>query len=662
MSEQGSGSDHVKQGKALLSRVKQLRGHVGSDPSKADDLADTLNELTANRLLAHQFAEATGDAQEAVAAAARLLSEAGPVGAYTPPPLAARYYTAITHVAVAQVGLGLPDAAASTMATLDDFRAKLTHPLASALHPRTAVWALSAQARGCLAGGDVNGANAFADAAITRVERSGLRGSADDQPVVIDTEVLVSDTRWAAGQADESLQHLRTASDAHAAWAGDRLANAPRLSPALLRFYIDPIVGVQRSLADRLASLGRAEESAQVREALIERLTPVAGRLGPDGKALLAELESSRDDTAGAVPEPVAGWTPVAGEAALAPEIEAFGEPEEAPGPDLEELTAQRAAARAEADRLEAERQAASRAEEERREAERVAREREATEAAERERRERERLEQERLDQETVERQRVDQERMMAQEAERQRLEAERFAANEVEQEQVAYDRDESERLVAEQAEEERRGAESLVSGHEVAFEQTEREREEEQPPADEEEAERQRAEAERVRAGEAEREPALTESLAEEEDRRETESQRHAGEQERRRTESEQEVRPTEEPERAEHEQAQRELVEEEPEVAHAPDKPTEDPVLERYRAAQADYAQVRSQGGRRASRDAAAEVVDSLRPLLARDHDAWVQTMIASLNDLASARRAMADLWGARAASKEARDLERR
>ena len=104
MAEQTPRTDHVKQGKALLSRVKQLRGHVGSDPSKAEVLADALNELTANRLIAHQFAEATGDAQEAVAAAAKLLTEAGPIGAYTPSPLAARYYTAVTHVAVAQVG------------------------------------------------------------------------------------------------------------------------------------------------------------------------------------------------------------------------------------------------------------------------------------------------------------------------------------------------------------------------------------------------------------------------------------------------------------------------------------------------------------------------------------------------------------------------------
>lgn len=693
MAEQTRPGDHIKQGKALLSRVKQLRGHVGSDPSKAEALADALNELTANRLVARQFADATADAQEAVVAAAKLLSEAGPVGAYTPPPLAARYYTAVTHAAVAQAGLGQPDAAASTMGTLDDFRARLVHPLASALHPRTAVWALATQARGCLASGDVAGANAFADAALTRVERSGLRSSDDEQPVVIDAEVVVSDARWAAGHADESLQHLRTASDAHEAWAGGRLAEAPRLSPALLAFYVDPLVVVRRRLAERLASVGDVEGAAAVHAGLVDRLAPIAGRLGPEGKALLAELQASDDATAGPVPEYLAGWTPVTGDAALAPEVEAFLEPEPAPALDLEALAAERAAARAEADRIEAERQAAARAEAERVAAERAERERAAAQEAERQRLEQERLEHERLEKE----------RMMAEEAERQRLEAERFEAVEPEQQHVEYERAESEVLWAAQAEQEREpGAKSsdekLLAAPEFERDAEDREREAA------EEAERERVEADRVRAEEAARQPAVTETLAVEEAQRERASQEYAAEQERLRLEAEGEPAPAAQevpaesapaepvlaqpgptesafalptptgaaptaaeperiaPEAAEYERAQFEVAAAERHEAHPADKPTDDAVLDRYRAAQAEYARVRSQGGRRAARDAAAEVVEALRPLLARDRDAWVQTMIASLNDLAMTRRAMADLWGARAASKEARDLEGR
>ena len=319
MAEQQA-SDHIKQGKALLSRVKQLRGHVGSDPTKAADLADALNELTANRLVAHQYSDATTDAQEAVVAAARLLNEAGPVGAYTPPPIAARYYTAVTHVAVAQVGLGMADAAASTMVTLDEFRGKLTQPVSGALHPRTAVWALSAQAHGRLASGDVAGGNAWADAAVGRLDRSGLRGSESDQPVIIDTEVLVADARWAAGLPDDSLHHLRAAADAHARWADERLMDPPRLSPALLRFLVDPMVTVLRRLADRLASVGDTEGSAQVRENLVERLAPIAGRLGPDGKALLADLRASAGSSAGPVPRALDGWQVITGEATLEPQ------------------------------------------------------------------------------------------------------------------------------------------------------------------------------------------------------------------------------------------------------------------------------------------------------------------------------------------------------
>ncbi len=657
MAEQQA-SDHIKRGKALLSRVKQLRGHVGSDPSKAGELADALNELTANRLVAHQFSDATTDAQEAVAAAARLLNEAGPVGAYTPPPVAGRYYTAVTHVAVAQVGLGMAEAAASTMATLDEFRAKLTHPVAAALHPRTAVWALSAQAHGCLAIGDVAGANAWADAALARVDRSGLRDSDADRPVVLDTEVLVSDARWAAGRPDESLQHVRAAAESHATWADGWLADAARLSPALLRFYVDPMLAVQRRLADRLASVGDAEGSARAQQALIERLGPIAGRLGPEGRTLLTDLQASPESTAGPVPSALGGWAPVTGEATLEPE--AGSAPVVPVVPDAEALAAERAAARAEADRLEAERLEVERLEVERLEVERL-------EAG--------RLEAGRLDAERLEADRLEADRLEAGRLEAERLEADRLEAGRLEAERLDAERLEADRLEVERLEVERLEAER----ERLAAERVEAERRANQERAAVEEAERQRVEAETERlAAEAQRRVAERAIAAAVE-------QLVAEQEARRRIQAEQEARRTDEAEWVERRRVEREMAEkesaesEEPTVrlpepeppAPAPeppaqespaDQPAADPVLDRYRAAQAAYVEVRSQGGRRATRDAATELVESLRPLVARDRDAWLQTMITSLTELASARRAVADLWGARAATKEARDLEGR
>ena len=676
-----SDQDHIKRGKALLSRVKQLRGHVGSDPSKASELADKLNELTANRLVAHQYADATADAQEAVLASHKLLADAGPIGAYTSPELAARYYTAVTHVAVAQVGLGMPEAAAETMRTLDDFRAQLTRPLAQALLPRTAVWALAAQSRGHLATGDVPAANAWADAALTRVARSGLSSELDEAPVVIDTERLVADTRWAAGRSDESVQHLRTAQGIHSRWADQALADGQKLSPALVRFYLDPVVAVTRELADRLVSMGDVDAATAERSALIERVSPLAGRLGPTGKALLAELQRELElgvsASAGDVPNDAGGWAPIFGEATLAPEVEEAAGPSYAPVDDLDSLVQQRAAARAEADRLEAEQAEAARQEEERQRAEREAREREAAEAAERRRQDEERIAAEVAARLTAEEAaRAEAERLAAEQAERERVEAERLAAEQAERERVEAERDrlaaeeaarvEVERVAAEQAERDRLAAEEAAraEAERLAAEQAERERVEAERMAAEEterdrlaaeQAERDRLAAEEAARVEAERlaaEQAERDRLAAEQAAR-VEAERLAAEQaERDRVAAEQAERDRLAAEEAARVEAERLAAEEAARV---------DPAEERYLAAVRALQAQRDQGGRRAVRDAAEEVVAALRPLFDQDAERWRQPLVNALEELSSARFSAGDWFGSRAPSKEAKSLAR-
>ena len=90
---------YAQRAKALASQVQRLRGWVGSDPSKAPELADALVELTAHRLLGHGYAAGAAEAQESVRRAGELLAASGPIGPYTSIRDAARYVTAVVHLA-----------------------------------------------------------------------------------------------------------------------------------------------------------------------------------------------------------------------------------------------------------------------------------------------------------------------------------------------------------------------------------------------------------------------------------------------------------------------------------------------------------------------------------------------------------------------------------
>ena len=101
--------------KKAASTVQRLRGWVGTDPSRAPELADALVRLTEARLRANAWTEAAPDAQESVVLAGKLLASHGPLGPYTPLADAVRFVTATVQLADAQVGLGLPEAAGRTL-------------------------------------------------------------------------------------------------------------------------------------------------------------------------------------------------------------------------------------------------------------------------------------------------------------------------------------------------------------------------------------------------------------------------------------------------------------------------------------------------------------------------------------------------------------------
>ena len=106
---------YAQRAKALTSAVQRLRGWVGSDPSKAAELADALVHLTAHRLLGHGYAAAGSDAQDAVRRAAELLAAEGPIGPCTTKADGGRNVTAGIQLAAKQAGVGMPDAAGRTI-------------------------------------------------------------------------------------------------------------------------------------------------------------------------------------------------------------------------------------------------------------------------------------------------------------------------------------------------------------------------------------------------------------------------------------------------------------------------------------------------------------------------------------------------------------------
>ena len=514
-SRQQSPDLYAQRGKALGSSVQRLRGWVGSDPSREAELADTLVELTAHRLLGHGYASAAADAQESVRRAGELLAAKGPIGPYTSISDAVRYVTAAVHLGAVQVGLGLPDAAGRTIDSLRDIRDQLWGKgLEQRLQPQTAIWALSCSARASLASGDVATANAYADAAVARLAETDLGDDPGTAYLAMDVERLVSDCRWAAGRAEESVSCVYAAKSRYDHLVDGRLGEPTRLSPALLERLAEPLFGLYRDMAERLAGSGEPEVGLITRRRLIELLGGLTGRLGDpvrvqlastladlardlsmldrvdEAKALRAEADAVLPDGSETAVQDLARGTVGLGTQAITwaplPPTASFAATTSSTGAttaptaatkivDLVALQAERQRdfavwlkfARPQARRLEHERMEQARIDAERREAERDAAERAAAEklAAERlEAAEVERLETERQanaeEAERLERKRRREERLEAHRLEVEQREAERRKAQRLEAERL-----ELERLQAEIDELERREGKPPAGG-----------------------------------------------------------------------------------------------------------------------------------------------------------------------------------------------------
>ena len=279
--------EHAKQLKQTASRVKQLRGWLSSDPSKVEELVEALNLVTGQRLLSRLWNEAAAEATEAVQASDRLVASRGPVGPYTPVVDAARYFTALTHVATLQLGLGLPEAAGTTIGAAFAWKDQLTQPgLSDELEARTTVWALVARSRAALAAGDLAQANAQADAALLRAREAELGD--EEVPVLLEALRTVADARWTARLGEQSVDLLREAVQRWEQWSGQVLAQLPRMTKPHLERVMGPAFALRRDLADRLQAIGRTDEALALREAHASQLHRMAGRRGEPGRVELA--------------------------------------------------------------------------------------------------------------------------------------------------------------------------------------------------------------------------------------------------------------------------------------------------------------------------------------------------------------------------------------
>ena len=281
-------SDHTgRRIKDLSSEVKKLRGWSASDESVAERLTDALNELTGQRLIAHQYVPAVEDAQDALTRANKLVAAHGAVGPFTPIDDGVRFFTATTQLAATQVGVGQPQLGGQMAQALRGWVGLLPHvDLVPYVGARTATWLLATQARAALASGDLASANAFADAATARARDGGL-ADGPDAPVLVDALRLAADVRWISGIDHDAIALSREAADAAAAVAGPVLGSAGRVAHAWADRVMQPLVEARRDLADRLVGSGQGEAGLSERHGLIVLLEGLVGRLGAPARAAL---------------------------------------------------------------------------------------------------------------------------------------------------------------------------------------------------------------------------------------------------------------------------------------------------------------------------------------------------------------------------------------
>ena len=140
-------------------------------------------------------------------------------------------------------------------------------------------------------------ANGYAEDVLSRAAESGLLADPDAEFVAIDADRLASDTRWAAGRDGEALEFLHSARDRYDSVVDGRLREPARLSQAVAERLSEPLFGLYRDLADRLAATGEIDLALVSRRTLVDLLRGLTGALGePAVRQLAAALADLADD------------------------------------------------------------------------------------------------------------------------------------------------------------------------------------------------------------------------------------------------------------------------------------------------------------------------------------------------------------------------------
>lgn len=277
--------DYTRTTKRLQSAVQRVRSQAGTGAARQTALVEALNALVSHLVKGHLWGAASPQAQEALRLSSGVLFAEGAVSNYTDPGAASRCGTSLVQLAVVQRGLGLGDAAGATISSWQGLADQLAEfHIDVTLSPATAAWAKYCRASAALSGGDTADANAAVDSLRAGLVDDGLfdddgRAEPREGFLFLDAQRLSSDARWQAGRPQESLSFLHKAKRDYDALALDALPEPSRHPKTLVERLAEPLFGLYRDYADRLAMTGDADLALVTRRALAELLRGLATAL-----------------------------------------------------------------------------------------------------------------------------------------------------------------------------------------------------------------------------------------------------------------------------------------------------------------------------------------------------------------------------------------------
>lgn len=269
--------EYARTTKRLQSAVQRVRSQAGTGAQRQAALVEALNDLVGHLVQGHLWGAASPPAQEALRFSSATLFAEGAVSNYTDPGAASRCATALVQLAVVQLGLGLGDAADATISSWHGLESQFDeYQIDTRLSLTILVWAEYARVRTTL--GDeyaagVDGASAEESVVRLRdlVANLGEDGSRYGF-LPLDADRVSAELRWLGGRARDSLALLHAAKTGYDDQALDTLSDPSNHPKTQVERLAEPLFGLYRDYADRLAMTGDADLALVTRRALTELL------------------------------------------------------------------------------------------------------------------------------------------------------------------------------------------------------------------------------------------------------------------------------------------------------------------------------------------------------------------------------------------------------